>query len=134
MNYVPVVAGTNSNDFVDGLLFDSSSKNASNDEPQPPSDAEKKDDDSVRKESGIADQERPENNTQGVNTDGPSINAEPDMFSLEDNATLEATHTDFFGDETEVDISNITTTYLVPSTLNIRIHKDHLLDHVIGDV
>ncbi|GJX83159.1 putative ribonuclease H-like domain-containing protein, partial [Tanacetum coccineum] len=134
MNYVPVVAGTNSNDFVDGSLFDSSSKNASNDEPQPSSDAGKKDDEGVCKESGIDDQERPENSTQDVNTAGPSINTEPDMFSLGDNATLEATHADFFGDETEVNMSNITTTYLVPSTLNTRIHKDHSLDHVIGDV
>ncbi|GKE43193.1 putative ribonuclease H-like domain-containing protein [Tanacetum coccineum] len=157
MNYVPVVAGTNSNDFVgteesigaghssketgssqdyilmplwkDGSLFDSSSKNASNDEPQPSSDAGKKDDEGVSKESGIDDQERPENSTQDVNTAGPSINTastnvntgslnintvsptvttarsngsqtEPDMFSLGDNATLKATHADFFGDET----------------------------------
>ncbi|GKG41858.1 hypothetical protein Tco_0473609, partial [Tanacetum coccineum] len=56
------------------------------------------------------------------------------MFSLGDNATLEATHADFFGDQTEVDMSNITTTYLVLSTPNTRIHKDHSLDHVIGDV
>ncbi|GJU24872.1 putative ribonuclease H-like domain-containing protein [Tanacetum coccineum] len=122
MNYVPVVAGTNSNDSVgteesigtghssketgssqdyilmpiwkDGSLFDSSLKNASNDEPQPSSDAGKKDD--------------------------------------EYNAT--ATHADFFGDEREVDMSNITTTYPVPSTPNTRIHKDHSLDHVIGDM
>ncbi|GJV36247.1 putative ribonuclease H-like domain-containing protein [Tanacetum coccineum] len=161
MNYVPVVAGTNFNDFVgteesisvghssketgssqdyilmplwkDGSLFDSSSKNASNDEPQPSSDAGKKDDEGVCKESGIADQEKPKNSTQGVNTFGPSINTEPDMFSLGDNVTLEATHADFFGDETKVDMSNITTTYLVPSTPNTRIHKDHSLDHVIGD-
>ncbi|GKE19104.1 putative ribonuclease H-like domain-containing protein, partial [Tanacetum coccineum] len=190
MNYVPVVAGTNSNDFVgteesigaghsskeigssqdcilmplwkDGSLFDSSSKNASNDEPQPSSDAGKKDD-GVRKESGIDNQERPENSTQDINNDGLSINTastnitngslnintvrpivttarsngyqtELDMFSLGDNATLEATHADFFGDETEVDMSNITTTYPVPSTPNTRIHKDHSLDHVIGDV
>ncbi|GJR52328.1 reverse transcriptase domain-containing protein [Tanacetum coccineum] len=53
MNYVPVVAGTNSNDLVDGSLFDSSLKNASNDEPQPSSDAEKKDDEGVNKQSGI---------------------------------------------------------------------------------
>ncbi|GJX37493.1 putative ribonuclease H-like domain-containing protein [Tanacetum coccineum] len=92
MNYVPVLAGTNSNDLVgteesigaghssketgssqdhiliplwkDGLLFDSSSKNASNDEPQLPSDAGKKDDE--------------------VTT-----------------ALLEATRADFFGDETK---------------------------------
>ncbi|GKD14587.1 ribonuclease H-like domain-containing protein, partial [Tanacetum coccineum] len=72
MNYVPVVAGTNSNDFVgtkksigaghsskepgsshdyilmplwkDGSLFDSSSKDASYEEPQPSNDTEKKDD------------------------------------------------------------------------------------------
>ncbi|GJY76466.1 ribonuclease H-like domain-containing protein [Tanacetum coccineum] len=72
MNYVPVVADTNSNDFVgtkesigagqssketgssqdyilmslwkNGLQFDSSSKNASNDEPQPSNDTGKKDD------------------------------------------------------------------------------------------
>ncbi|GKE75200.1 putative ribonuclease H-like domain-containing protein, partial [Tanacetum coccineum] len=50
------------------------------------------------------------------------------------NATLEATHADLFGDETEVDMSNITTAYPVPSTSNTRIHKDHSLDHVIGDV
>ncbi|GKC03198.1 hypothetical protein Tco_0994808 [Tanacetum coccineum] len=47
---------------------------------------------------------------------------------------LKATHADFFGDETEVDMSNITATYLVPSTPNTRIIKDHSLDHVIGDV
>ncbi|GJT26899.1 putative ribonuclease H-like domain-containing protein [Tanacetum coccineum] len=92
-NYVPVVAGTNSNDLADGSLFDSSSKNASNDEPQPFSDAGKKDDEGVNKESGIDDQERPANN-----------------------------------------MNNITTTYLVPFTPNTRIHKDHSLDHVIGDV
>ncbi|GJZ23884.1 putative ribonuclease H-like domain-containing protein [Tanacetum coccineum] len=155
MNYVPVVGGTNSNDFVgteesigtghssketgssqdyilmpiwkDDLLFDSSLKNAGNDKPQPSSDAGKKDDEGVCKENGIANQNKSKNSTQGVNTAGPSINTKPDMFSLGDNAT--AAHVDFFGDETEVDMSSITTTYPVPSTPNTRIHKDHLLDH-----
>ncbi|GJW56119.1 putative ribonuclease H-like domain-containing protein [Tanacetum coccineum] len=145
MNYVPVVAGTNSNDLKDGSLFDSSLKNASNDELQPSSDAGKKDDEGVNKESGIDDQERPENSTQDVNTAEPSINTastDNNAGSLNINtvsptvntAPLEATHADFFGDKTEIDMSNITTTYLVPSTLNTRIHKDHSLDHVIGDV
>ncbi|GJW64117.1 ribonuclease H-like domain-containing protein [Tanacetum coccineum] len=44
MNYVLVIAGTNSNDLVDGSLFDSSLKNASNDKTKPSSDARKKDD------------------------------------------------------------------------------------------
>ncbi|GJW19268.1 putative reverse transcriptase, RNA-dependent DNA polymerase, partial [Tanacetum coccineum] len=30
--------------------------------------------------------------------------------------------------------SNLTTSYQVPTTLNTRIHKDHSLDHVIGDI
>ncbi|GJX15281.1 putative ribonuclease H-like domain-containing protein [Tanacetum coccineum] len=162
MNYVLVVAGTNSNDFVgtkesigaghsnketrssqyyilmplwkDGSLFDSSSKNASNDEPQPSSDAGKKDGDGVSKESRNDDQEKPENNSQDVNTVEPSINTEQELISLGNNTTLEATHHDYFDDETEVDMSNITNTYPVPSTPNTRIHKDHSLDHVIGDV
>ncbi|GKD36349.1 putative ribonuclease H-like domain-containing protein, partial [Tanacetum coccineum] len=133
MNYVPVVASTNSKDFVDGSLFDSSSKNTSNDEPQPSSDAGKKDD-GVRKESGIDNQERPKNSSQDINTTGLSISTVSTNITTGDNATLEATHADFFGDETKVDMSNITTTYLVPSTSNTRIHKDHSLDHVIGDV
>ncbi|GJY06022.1 putative ribonuclease H-like domain-containing protein [Tanacetum coccineum] len=126
--------------WKDGSLFDSSSKNASNDEPQPSSD-----DEGIRKESGIDNQERPENSTQDVNTAGPSINTTSTNIntgSLNINtvsptvttAPLEATHADFFGDKTEVDMSNITTTYPVPSTPNTRIHKDYSLDHVIRDV
>ncbi|GJZ01870.1 ribonuclease H-like domain-containing protein [Tanacetum coccineum] len=69
--------------WKDGSLFDSSLKNASNDETQPSSDAGKKDDEGVCKESGIADQEK-----------------------------SEATHVDFFSDETEVDMSNITSTFI----------------------
>ncbi|GKC40361.1 putative reverse transcriptase, RNA-dependent DNA polymerase, partial [Tanacetum coccineum] len=84
-----------------------------NDEPQPSSDAGKKDDEGVNKESGIDDQEKPENITTTL---------------------LEATHADFFGDEREIDMSNIIATYLVPSTQNTRVHKDHSLNYVIGDV
>ncbi|GJR85730.1 uncharacterized mitochondrial protein-like protein [Tanacetum coccineum] len=132
MNYVPVVVGTNYNDFIgtkesigvghssketrssqdyimmplwkNGSLFDYSLKNASDAEPQPSSDYGKKDDEGVSKQSGLDDQERPENNTQDDNDAGPSINTAS---------------------------TNINT---VLSTLNKRIHKDHSLDHVIGDV
>ncbi|GJR88497.1 putative ribonuclease H-like domain-containing protein [Tanacetum coccineum] len=119
--------------WKDGSLFDSSSKNACNDEPQPSSDAKKKDDEGVSKESGIDDQDRHENSAQDINTARPSINTASENVNT-DHPTLEATHDDFFGDETEVDMSNITTTYLVPFTPNTRIHKDHSLDHVIGDI
>ncbi|GJX23759.1 putative ribonuclease H-like domain-containing protein, partial [Tanacetum coccineum] len=191
MNYVSVVAGTNSNDFVgleesngaghtsketefsqdytvmplwkDGLMFDSSSKNSSDDEPQPSSNAKKKDDEGVSKASGFSDQEQPESNTPNINTAGPSINTASanfktgslnintvsptvittrsnhsqnvsDMFSLGRSATHEATHADLFGDETEMDMSNLTTSYQVLTTPNTRILKYHSLDHVIGDI
>nr|GEY94173.1 ribonuclease H-like domain-containing protein [Tanacetum cinerariifolium] len=135
-----LLRGTNSNDFVgteesigeghasketvssqdyillplwkDGLLFDSSLKNDSNDEPQPSSDAGKKDDEGISKESRIDDQERPENSIKDVNTIGPSINTVStniNIGSLNINtvsptvstATPEPTHADFLGDETK---------------------------------
>ncbi|GJY29804.1 hypothetical protein Tco_0405571, partial [Tanacetum coccineum] len=162
MNYVPVVAGTNSNDFAgseesngtghtsketkfsqdyivmplwkDGSMFNSSSKNSSDDEPQPFSNAEKKDDEGVSKASRFSDQEQPKSSSLNINTVGPSINTASanfktgslnintvslivittrsnrsqnvfDMFSLGRSATLEATHADLFGDETEMDTS-----------------------------
>ncbi|GJQ96077.1 putative reverse transcriptase, RNA-dependent DNA polymerase [Tanacetum coccineum] len=119
--------------WKDGSLFDSSSKNANNDEPQPSNDAGKKDD-----EGGIDNQERPEKSAQDVNTVGPSINTASTNSNtgspIVTTAPTETTHADYFEDETEVDMSNISTTYPVPSTPNTRIHKDHSLDNVIGDV
>ncbi|GJS44752.1 putative ribonuclease H-like domain-containing protein [Tanacetum coccineum] len=123
MNYVLVVVGTNYNDLVG---------------------TEESIGAGINKESRIDDQKRPENSTQDINTARPSINTAStnvNTGSLNINtvsptvttALLEATHADFFSDEIEVDMSNITTTYLVPSTPNTRIHKDHSLDHVIGD-
>ncbi|GKA14243.1 putative ribonuclease H-like domain-containing protein [Tanacetum coccineum] len=121
--------------WKDGSLFDSSSKDASNDEPQPSNNAGKKDD-----EGGIDDQERTENSAQDVNTAGPSINTASTNFntgSLNINivsptvptAPLESTYANFFGDESELDLSNIATTYSVPTTPNTRIHKDYSIDH-----
>nr|GEU40745.1 ribonuclease H-like domain-containing protein [Tanacetum cinerariifolium] len=65
----------------------------------------------VSEESEIDNQEKSKNSTQDVNTVGPSINTASTNVN------------------TKVDLSNILNTYLVPSTPNTRIHKDHLLDH-----
>ncbi|GJQ95862.1 putative ribonuclease H-like domain-containing protein [Tanacetum coccineum] len=119
MNYVPVVAGTNSNDFVrieesigaghsnketgssqdyilmplwkDGSLFDSSSKNASKITITSSDPAKKKDAEVTNVNTG----------SLNINTVSPTVTTAP----------LEATHADFFGDETKLDMSNITTTY-----------------------
>ncbi|GJU80882.1 putative ribonuclease H-like domain-containing protein [Tanacetum coccineum] len=126
--------------WKDGLPFDSSSKDTSNDEPQPSNDAGKKDD-----EGRIDDQERTKNSAQDVNTIRPSINTASTNFNTGNlnintvsptvpTTPLESTYVDFFGDESELDLSNIATTYPVPTTPNTRIHKELSLDHVVGDV
>ncbi|GJT23570.1 putative ribonuclease H-like domain-containing protein, partial [Tanacetum coccineum] len=107
MNYVPVVAGTNSNDFVGteksiGAGHSSKETGSSQDYILMPLWK-----DGVNKENGIDDQKRPENSTQDVNTAGPSINTTStnvNTGSLNINtisptvntAPLEATHADFF--------------------------------------
>nr|GFD26719.1 hypothetical protein [Tanacetum cinerariifolium] len=60
--------------WKDGLLFNSSSKNAINDEPQSSCDAGNKDDNGVNKDNGIDDHEKSANSINDVNTIGPSIN------------------------------------------------------------
>ncbi|GJR53809.1 putative ribonuclease H-like domain-containing protein [Tanacetum coccineum] len=140
MNYVPVVTSTNSNDFVgtkesNGAGHSSKKPGSSQDYILMPL-LKMKDD-----EGGIDDQERTESSAQHVNTAGPSINTASTNFntrSLNINTisptvpttSLESTYADFFGDESELDLSNIATTYPVPSTPNTITHKDHSLDHI----
>nr|GEU63139.1 putative ribonuclease H-like domain-containing protein [Tanacetum cinerariifolium] len=163
-NYIPVSVGTNFNDFAgkgasfdagqssreegpsqdyiltplwnDGSLFDSFSKD---------SDGENPDTDASSTESKIDNQEslNDGNSTKNINTVGPSINT----ASLNINIASPIVNTvrlsdDYFGtsndirslDRVELDISNLSTTYHVPTTLNTRINKDHSLDNVIGDM
>ncbi|GKD80669.1 putative ribonuclease H-like domain-containing protein [Tanacetum coccineum] len=114
MNYVSVVAGTNSNDFVGtkesiGAGQSSNETGSSQDYILMPLDAEKNDDEGVSKESGIDNQEGHENSAQDVNIAGPNINtasintgilkintASPTVIT----APLEDTYADFFSDET----------------------------------
>ncbi|GJT05482.1 putative ribonuclease H-like domain-containing protein [Tanacetum coccineum] len=79
-----------------------------------------------------------------LNVVGPSVNtassnehdSPEDMFTMGVSSTLEATHIESFSDEDEpeVDLGNIINSYTVPTTPNTRIHKDHPIDNVIGDV
>ncbi|GJT42426.1 ribonuclease H-like domain-containing protein [Tanacetum coccineum] len=149
INYVPVVAGTNSNDFTgteesfgagnsnketgssqdyiviplwkDGSLFDSSLKNASDAEPQPFSDIETKDD-GVSKDSGLDDQERPANNTQDVKIARPNVN------TASTNVNIGSPNINI--------VNPKVTTALIEATYDdlSGIHKDHSLAQVIGDI
>ncbi|GJY12106.1 ribonuclease H-like domain-containing protein, partial [Tanacetum coccineum] len=79
-----------------------------------------------------------------LNTVDPSVNtassydqdSPKDMFTIGASHTLEATHVEFFSDkdELEVDLGNNINSYIVPTTPNTRIHKDHPIENVIGDV
>ncbi|GJY34987.1 ribonuclease H-like domain-containing protein [Tanacetum coccineum] len=132
MNYVLVVAGTNSNDFADDSMFDSSLKNSSDDEPQPSSN---KDDEGVSKASGFSDQEKPESSTSIINTVGLSMNTARANFktgSLNIN-TVSPTVITTRSNRSQ-NVSDIFSLGRIPTTPNTRIHKDHSLDHVIGDI
>ncbi|GJR78432.1 putative ribonuclease H-like domain-containing protein [Tanacetum coccineum] len=111
---------------------------------------DKSEDDSSPKEVNTAGQHvntaSPEVNTGRfkLNIVDPSVNtassydpdSPKDMFKIGASHTLEATHVEFFSDEDEpeVDLGNITNSYTVPTTPNTRIHKDHPIKNVIGDV
>nr|GEW23342.1 hypothetical protein [Tanacetum cinerariifolium]GEY18507.1 hypothetical protein [Tanacetum cinerariifolium] len=79
-----------------------------------------------------------------LNTVDPSLNTDrssnlrspTDMFKFGASDTLKATHVEFFSDRDalEVDLGNIPNSYGVPTTSHTRIHKDHPIKNVIGEV
>nr|GEV74564.1 putative ribonuclease H-like domain-containing protein [Tanacetum cinerariifolium] len=120
----------------DSSLFDSSLNN---------SDGENRDTNDSSTKSKIDNQERPndENSTKDINTVGPSINtAISKIDTASPTVNTVSLSDDYFGanndirslDGVELDISNLSTTYPVPTTLNTRINKDHSLDNVIDDM
>ncbi|GKD05100.1 hypothetical protein Tco_1180074, partial [Tanacetum coccineum] len=57
-----------------------------------------------------------------LNAVGPSV------------STASPNEEDSTEEEPEVDLENITNSYIFPTTPNTRINKDHPIDNVIGDV
>nr|GEZ33108.1 putative ribonuclease H-like domain-containing protein [Tanacetum cinerariifolium] len=120
----------------DGLLFDSSPKDL---------DGANLYTDGPSTKSKTDNQERPNagNSTKDIDTVEPSINTASSNIntaSLTVNTVILSDY--YFGansdmrslDKVELDISNLSTTYLIPTTLNTRINKDYSLDNVIGDM
>ncbi|GJU88636.1 putative ribonuclease H-like domain-containing protein [Tanacetum coccineum] len=111
---------------------------------------DKSEDDSSPKEVNVVGQHvntaTPKVNTSSfkLNTVDPSVSTSSsndqdspkDMFKMGTSHTHEATHVELFSDEDEpeVDLGNILSSYTVPTTPNTRIHKDHPITNVIGDV
>ncbi|GKD61141.1 putative ribonuclease H-like domain-containing protein, partial [Tanacetum coccineum] len=99
--------------WKDTSYFDSPTKDVENGEPKTVNDAQKQVEDAS-----------PDVNAGSLklNVVDPSINT---ASSNEQHSTE---------DEPEVDLGNITNSYIVLTTPNTRIHKDHLIDNVIGEV
>ncbi|GJW77077.1 putative ribonuclease H-like domain-containing protein [Tanacetum coccineum] len=165
MNYVPVAAGTITNESAVLHNFDSPSRYDGNGEPKSAADDQKQVEDGPDNENDEKDKSNDDNSPKEVNAAGqhvnnaspevnidsfklnivdPSVNiassyeldSPKDMFKMRASHTLKATHVEFFSDEAEpeVDLGNILNSYIVSTTPNIRIHKDHPITNVIGDV
>ncbi|GJS20450.1 retrovirus-related pol polyprotein from transposon TNT 1-94 [Tanacetum coccineum] len=122
-------------------------KSSHDDGSKPSSDDGKKVDEDPRKDSECNDQEKEDNvnstntvnaaGTNEVNTVGGKTSIElsddPNMPALEDYNIFDFTRDD---DDVgaEADINNLDTTIQVSPILTTRIHKDHPLDQVIGDL
>ncbi|GJY36851.1 putative ribonuclease H-like domain-containing protein, partial [Tanacetum coccineum] len=140
MNYEPIVAGTQSNGFVDP-------KSSQDDGSKPSSDDGKKVDEDPRKDSESNDQEKEDNVNDNSNVNAASTNevnvvggitsielsVDPNMHALEDYSIF-GTSRDNEDDDAEADMNNLDTTIQVSPIPTTRIHKDHPLDQVIGDL
>ncbi|GJS49120.1 retrovirus-related pol polyprotein from transposon TNT 1-94 [Tanacetum coccineum] len=114
---------------------------------KPSNDDGKKVDEDPRKESECNDQEKEDNvdstnnvnaaGTNKVNTVGGKTSIElsfdPNMHGLEDYSIFDLSRDDE-DDGAEADMNNLDTTIQVSPILTTRIHKDHPLDQVIGDL
>ncbi|GJS44590.1 hypothetical protein Tco_0594711 [Tanacetum coccineum] len=102
----------------------------------------------------VDDQERIDSSTQDVNTVRPSINTasesintgssnintaspipnDPSMQSLEATGIFDDAYDDREVVGAEADLKNLETTMNVSSIPTTRIHKDHLIEQIIGDL
>ncbi|GJX07821.1 putative ribonuclease H-like domain-containing protein [Tanacetum coccineum] len=160
MNYVPVTAGTVSNDsagtseensqdcivmpiWKDTSYLDSPTKNVDNGEPKLLMMPKPSFEDGLNNENAEQERFADDSSSKDVNAVGQQVNtASPDVNtgSLKLNAvgpsvsTASPNEEDNTEEEPEVDLGNITNSYIVPTTPNTRIHKDHPIDNVIGEV
>ncbi|GJR72105.1 hypothetical protein Tco_0084470 [Tanacetum coccineum] len=131
----------------DASYFDSPTHDVDNGELKSVADDQKQDRDGLDNENDNQDKSDDVSSPKEVNAVGQHVNiVSPDVttdqealktFSLWELAWhLNSTHVEFFSDEDEpeVDLGNITNSYTLPTTPNTRIHKDHPIENMIGDV
>ncbi|GJR49490.1 uncharacterized mitochondrial protein-like protein [Tanacetum coccineum] len=141
----PIVAGTQSNGFAGTKANDNADPKSSQDDGfKPSSNNGKKVDKDPRKDCECNDQEKEDNvnstntvnaaSSNEVNAVGTKTSIEllvgPDMPELEDYSIFE----DDKDIGAEADMNNLDTTIQVSPIPTTRIHKDHPLDQVIGNL
>ncbi|GJX97225.1 putative ribonuclease H-like domain-containing protein [Tanacetum coccineum] len=144
MNYEPIVAGTQSNGFASIKASDNADPKSSQDVGSKPStDDEKKVDEDPRKEGECNDQEKEDNVNSTNNVNAASTNEVNDVgrktsielpFDLNMSVLEDYSIFDNEDDGVEADMNNLDTTIQVSPIPTTRIHKDHPLDQVIGDL
>ncbi|GJX68720.1 putative ribonuclease H-like domain-containing protein [Tanacetum coccineum] len=134
---------TQSMNYKDTSYFDSPTKDVDYGEPKTADDAQKQVEDGPNNENVEQERFADDSSTKDVNASGQHINtASPDVNtgSLKLNAAgpsvniARPNEQDSTEEQPEVDLGNITNSYIVPTTPNIRIHKDHPIYNVIGKV
>nr|GEW68536.1 hypothetical protein [Tanacetum cinerariifolium] len=142
MNYKLVVLGNQSNGNAGTKACDDA-----DDGFQPSSDHRKKVDEIPRQESECKDPEKEDNENNTNNVNAASLNRvnavsadtnnklpfDPEMPALEDISTFNFL-SDHKDDDEMADMNNLDTTIQVSPNTTTRIHKDHPLDQVIGDL
>ncbi|GJW87969.1 hypothetical protein Tco_0163309, partial [Tanacetum coccineum] len=127
--------------------FSQDLKSSQADGSKPSSNDEKKVDEDPRKDSESIDQEKDDNVNSTNNVNAASINKvnavggktsiklldDPNMTALEDISIFDLSR-DNEDVGTEADMKILVTTIQVSPILTIRIHKDHPLDQVIGNL
>ncbi|GKF71782.1 putative ribonuclease H-like domain-containing protein, partial [Tanacetum coccineum] len=79
--------------------------------------------------NGTADQQV-NTGSKEVSTALPEVNTATPEDLVGPNSTFEDSHME----DQEIELGNIPQSYEVPTTPHTRIHKDHPIEHVIGDV
>ncbi|GKE93378.1 putative ribonuclease H-like domain-containing protein [Tanacetum coccineum] len=136
--------------WKDTSYFDSPTKDVENGEPKTADDPQKQVKDGPNNENAEQERFSDDSSTKDVNVAGQHVNAagqhvntaspKVNTSSLKLNVvgppvnTASPNEQDSTEEEPEVDLGNITNSYIVPTTPNTRIYKDHLIDNVIGEV
>ncbi|GJR68938.1 retrovirus-related pol polyprotein from transposon TNT 1-94 [Tanacetum coccineum] len=137
MNYEPIVAGTHSNGFAD--LKSSQDNGFSPPRTETTSEGQKKEDNvsSTNNENTVSSTNNVNTaSTNEVNTadriSSIELPDDPNMPILRENSIFDHSYDEDAG--AEADMNNLDTTIQVSSIPTTRIHNDHPLDQVIGDL